>query len=109
MKPYLVIQLILLSAVGVLLIVFGLLLWIGKKISLIHEYHYRNVRPKDIPVYTRLMGIALLVFGAALVATGVLNALFDTSLGWIAFAVGMVVFFLLANHAQNTYNGSWFG
>ena len=27
----------------------------------------------------------------------------------IAFVVGLVVFFIIANHAQKKYNGGWFG
>ena len=109
MKPYFLIELIILSAVGLLLVIFGLLIWRKKKVSLIHEYHYRNVRPEDIPVYSRLMGIALLIFGVGIILTGVINIVFDTALGWVAFIVGMVVFFIIANHAQKKYNGSWFG
>ena len=109
MQPYLLIQLIILSAVGLLLVIFGLLILLRKKVSLVHEYHYRNVRPEDIPAYCRLLGISLLVFGVGIILTGVINAVFDTAFGWLAFVIGLVVFFIIANRAQRKYNGSWFG
>ena len=109
MKPYLLIQLIILSVVGLLLVIFGLLIWVKKKVSLVHEYHYRNVRSVDIPAYCRLLGRSLVILGIGTILTGVINVVFDTALGWLAFIVGLIVFFVLANRAQKKYNGSWFG
>ncbi len=95
-------------AVGLLCIVLGLLIWIKQKASLIHEYHYKNVKKEDIPAYTRLVGISLLAIGGGICITGAFN-LFASPLWWIPISVGFVAGFLVMNRAQKKYNGSWFG
>lgn len=52
---------ILCIAAGLFCVVFGLLVW--KKISLIHGYHYKKEKEDDVPSYTRLMGIGVLLIG----------------------------------------------
>ena len=49
--------------VGLLCVVLGLLLWKKQMISLVHDYHHKNVQKSDVPAYTRLMGIGLLLIG----------------------------------------------
>ena len=44
----------------VLSVVLGALLWKEQMLSLLHEYHYKNVKKEDIPAYTRQMGIGLI-------------------------------------------------
>ena len=94
-------------AVGALCFVFGLLIWKKQKVSLIHDYHYRNVRKEDIPAYTRLMGIGLILIGVGIWLTGVLT-LFDSTLWWIPMLAGFAAGFILMNRAQKKYNDSWF-
>ena len=62
-------------AVGLLCIILGLMLWKKQKISLIHSYHYKNVKKEDVPAYTRLMGIGLILIGVGICITGVLHLL----------------------------------
>ena len=76
-------------SVGMLCIVLGLILWIGKKVSILHSYHYKNVKEEDLPAYCRLAGIALMLIGLGIVVTGILN-LFELSLWWIPLLVGFV-------------------
>lgn len=57
-------------AVGLLCIILGLMLWKKQKISLIHSYHYKNVKKEDVPAYTRLMGIGLILIGVGICITG---------------------------------------
>ena len=64
------VELITLLLVGGLLVAFGLLLWKKQKIELLHDYHYRNVRPEDKGPYTRLVGQGLLCMGAGILLTG---------------------------------------
>ena len=47
-------------AVGLLLIVLGLLTWKKQRVTIIHEYHRKNVKKEDLPEYAREMGIATL-------------------------------------------------
>ena len=94
-------------AVGLLCIILGLMLWKKQKISLIHSYHYKNVKKEDVPAYTRLMGIGLILIGVGICITGVLNLLYS-SLWWIPLLAGFVMGFIIMNKSQKKYNGSWF-
>ena len=94
--------------VGLLCIVLGLLLWKKQMISLVHDYHYKNVQKSDVPAYTRLVGIGLLLIGIGTCLTGIINLALRTTAGWIAFGIGFFVGIGLMSKAQTKYNGSWF-
>lgn len=93
------------TAVGVLLIVLGSLIWFKRKVSLLHSYHYKNVKEEDLPTYCRLVGIALMLMGGGIVVTGVLN-IFYLSLWWLPLVVGFTSGGALFVYAQKKYNGS---
>ena len=101
-------EFIICMAVGILCIILGLILWKKQKISLVHDYHCRKVKKEDIPAYTRLMGIGLLLIGIGCCLTGIINLAFKAGAGWIAFVAGFIAGILQMNKAQKTYNGSWF-
>ena len=101
-------EFIICMAVGILCIILGLILWKKQKISLVHDYHCRKVKKEDIPAYTRLMGIGLLLIGIGCCLTGIINLAFKTGAGWIAFVAGFIAGILQMNKAQKTYNESWF-
>ena len=84
-----------------------LLIWKKEKVSLIHDYQYKNVQETDIPAYARLIGIGLILIGGGICITGVLN-LFESALWWIPLVVGILAGLIVMNKAQKTYNGSWF-
>lgn len=94
-------------AVGLLCIIFGLLIWKKQKVSLVHDYHYQNVRKEDIPAYARLLGIGLILIGIGICLTGLLN-IFESSLWWIPMLAGFIAGIIVMNKAQKKYNGSWF-
>ena len=54
------------------------------------------------------MGQGLLCLGTGTILTGLVNCILQTQNGWAFFLAGGAAFFLLANKAQKTYNGSWF-
>lgn len=93
---------------GAALIIAGLLLWKKQKIGLIHEYHHKNVRAQDVKAYTKCWGIGLFIFGLCVLPIGFITLIFHSSIGWILFAVGAAVCFILGHKAQKTYNFSWF-
>lgn len=95
-------------AVGALCIVLGLLVWLKKKLSLLHTYHYKNVKEQDVPAYARLMGIGLITIGVGIAVTGFFN-LFYLRLWWVPVLVGFVVGLTVIVIAQKKYNGSIFG
>ena len=95
-------------AVGVLCIALGCVLWIKKKVSILHTYHYKNVKPENIPAYARLVGIGLILIGAGIGVSAVLD-LFASRFWWIPLVVGFVFGFAVFYYAQKKYNGSVFG
>ena len=94
-------------AVGLLCVVLGILIWAKKKVTLLHDYHYKNVQPSDIPAYTRLAGISLILIGVGICVSGLFH-LRASSRWWIPMLVGIVAGVLVMNRAQKKYNGSWF-
>ena len=96
------------ASVGILCIVLGLIVWLKRKVSLLHSYHYKNVKEEDIPAYTRMIGIGLIVIGVGIAVTGVLNLLY-LSLWWIPLVVGFGVGLTVMYIAQKKYNGSIMG
>ena len=95
-------------AVGALCIILGLIIWLKQKISLVHDYHYKNVKKADVPAYCRLLGIGLIIIGAGIAVTGVFN-LFESPLWWIPITIGFAAGLFIMHKAQMKYNGSWFG
>ncbi len=94
-------------SVGILLTGLGLSIWKKQNASLLHDYHFKNVREEDIPGYTRMMGQGLIVMGAGVCLCGLLDLL-QSSFWWVPLLVGFVTGFLMMNRAQKKYNGSWF-
>ena len=94
-------------AVGLLCVVLGLVIWIKRKVSLVHTYHYKNVKQEDLPAYARLLGIGQILMGIGICVTGLLNLL-KSALWWIPMTAGFVAGFIVMNKAQKKYNGSWF-
>lgn len=94
--------------VGLPIIVLGILLWKKQMLSILHDYHYKNVRQRDIPAYTKQVGIGLILIGAGIVITGILN-LFYSPYWWIPLAGGMISGLVVMYKAQKKYNGSVLG
>ena len=91
--------------VAALCIVPGLMIWIGRKVFLLHSYHYKNVKPEDFSAYCRLIGIGLTVMGLGIATTGILN-IFYLPLWWIPLVFGFVVGIAVLVIAQKKYNGT---
>ncbi|MBO7519310.1 MAG: DUF3784 domain-containing protein [Clostridia bacterium] len=95
------------AAAGLLCIALGLLIRKKQAVSLLHDYHYKNVKSEDIPAYARLMGLGLILVGAGICVTGVL-LFFELPFWWVAMLTGLIAGILTMNKAQKKYNGSWF-
>lgn len=54
-------ELIIMSVVGLLFIYLGFMIWKKEKISLIHSYHHKKVKKCDKKDYTALMGIGMIL------------------------------------------------
>ncbi|MBE6125543.1 MAG: DUF3784 domain-containing protein [Erysipelotrichaceae bacterium] len=102
-----IIGLIIEFSAGILLIALGLSVWKKQNASLLHDYHFKNVRDEDIPGYTRMMGQGLIVMGVGVCLWGLLDLL-KSSFWWVPLLAGFVIGFFMMNKAQKKYNGSWF-
>ena len=94
--------------VGAICIVLGVLLWKEQRISILHDYHYKHVKKDDIPAYTRQIGIGLIIIGAGIIITGVLNLAYS-SLWWIPLLAGFIIGLIVIYITQKKYNGSVLG
>ncbi|MBR4762458.1 MAG: DUF3784 domain-containing protein [Clostridia bacterium] len=92
---------------GLLCIILGLLISKKQKVSLLQDYHYKNVKSEDIPAYAKLMGIGVILIGAGILVTGFLN-LFELPYWWVSLIAGIIAGIAVINRAQKKYNGSWF-
>ena len=95
-------------AVGAICIVLGILLWKKQRITILHDYHYKHVKKDDIPAYTRQMGIGLIIIGAGIIITGLLNLAYS-ALWWIPLLTGFVIGSVAIYRTQKKYNGSVLG
>ncbi len=95
-------------AIGIVLIVLGILTWKKQMVSILHAYHYKNVKKEDIPFYTRLMGIGQIVIGIGLCLTGMLRILTYNILSYSPFIAGFIIGLIIMHKAQIKYNGTWF-
>ena len=100
---------IVLFAVAALCVALGLVIWKKQKISLVHSYHYANVRDVDKPAYCKQVGISLLVIGGGVALDGAAALFRRESLGIALMMVGIVAGLYIMHKAQKRYNGGWFG
>ena len=84
-------------AMGVFLLVVGIVIWAGKKIDLIHGEEAHKVAEYDIVPYSRLMGIGVIILALAVEGYGIISAVesIPPYLHWIIVgsvgAVGIIV------------------
>ena len=106
--------LIVTSAVGVLLIVIGIINFNGN-INSLHSYHRSRVKPEDVLPFGRLVGIGMIIMGVAFLVFGVLitfssyykNHLLSI-IAYIVMGVGIVAGTSLSFYAMIKYNGGIF-
>ena len=77
--------------IGLICLICGYLIWKKQKLSLIHEYHWKNVRKEDIPAYARRVGLGLVIFGCGGLITGVAMPFSDTAIVWAPLFVGSII------------------
>ena len=104
-----IVGLIIEAIVGAAIITLGILIWVKRKVSLIHEYQYKNVDEKDVPAYTKLVGIGQLIIGTGICLAGLIRIFTRGKVYLAALAAGFVFGLIVLNKAQQKYNGSWFG
>lgn len=101
-------DLIVFSAVGLVLIVLGFLTWKKQTTAFLHSYHYGKVKEEDVPAYTKAMGVGQIFIGIGFCVTGVLKLFTEGALSWAGLIAGLAAGLPFIAKAQKTYNGSWF-
>ena len=94
-------------ATGIACIVLGTMIWKKRKISLIHDYHYRNVKQEDLSAFARSIGIGIILIGAGIGITGTLDLL-GSSFWWAPMLAGFVFGLVIIFRTLKKYNGSVF-
>lgn len=97
-------QLILMSLIGTLCIVLGLLIWKGQRITLIHDYQWSRVREEDKPAYTCGIGRATALLGLGVLLTGIMNYLTGSQWGWLIFFSSFAISMVQYIRVQGRYN-----
>ena len=103
-----IIALVFMLALALAFVWIGLLIWKKQRIDLIHEYHHTKVSKKDVPAYTKLMGIAMIVIGAGIGVGAAVTFLVSKSLGFPLVIAAIIAGAVLMSRAQKKFNGSWF-
>ena len=94
------------AAIGLVLIILGLVTWKKQTTVFLHSYHYKKVKEEDVPAYTRLMGIGQIIIGAGFCLTAVLKLFVQGS--WAFLIAGLAAGLPFMHKAQKDHNGSWF-
>jgi len=90
--------------VGIILVTLGYLLWVKKKITLLHDYHYDKVPEGDKEIFCTISGLGIFIIGIGLLVTAVIIGITDSARSFIAMAVGFVVGLGFLIYAGLRYN-----
>ena len=98
---------IIVELVGVVFMILAKKISDGK-IELIHDYHWKNVREKDKPFYTKEFSKGIYVIGIGLLVSGVAIYMEKSLFILIALFGSIIAGGYILNKVQKKYNGSWF-
>ena len=105
---------IVLLIIGVICIVIGISNRKGN-ISLLHSYHRKCVSEEDRLPFGKLVGLGMIVIGAALILAGALTFVAGrlqadvwATVGEIALIAGLVIGLGISFYAMKKYNGGIF-
>ena len=93
--------------VGVICIAIGISNRKGN-LSLLHSYHKNNVSEEDRIPFGKLVGLGMIIVGAALAVYGGLSLVSAAAIGNAVLIVGLVVGLGLAFYAMKKYNNGIF-
>ncbi|WP_242996520.1 DUF3784 domain-containing protein [Coprococcus sp. AF21-14LB] len=97
-------ELIFMSLIGILCLYLGWEIWKKEKITLIHDYHHKRVKDIDKKAYTGQMGKGMLIIGAGVMLTGIVDFITTSLFGWCFFVIGFSIGLVMMTHAQIKYN-----
>ena len=95
---------LIMGLVGLLCVTLGLLIRKKQRITLLHEYHYRNVSEADKPAFCRLAGWGMLCIGAGILISAAALALTESLWSFLGFGGGFPLGLVLLLQAGKKYN-----
>ena len=98
-------ELIITIITGIVLFILGWQIWKNEKITLIHSYHYKNVRDENKKAYTTEIGMAAIIIAIGIILTGIVDYTTQSVYGWFVFIFSFAVGISLVIHTQIKYNG----
>lgn len=69
--------------IGCSLCFISYLVGVKKQVGLIHSYHYNNVSKEHLNIFTKLMGLGILICSIGVLSVGVLDIFFSNSVNEI--------------------------
>ena len=98
------------AALGLLVCVFGIIHMTGN-ISTLHSYHRKRVSEEDRKPFGKLVGLGTLIIGVAIVVFGAMMLAFEKTqldlyaiLGTVLLIVGIVLGTVISFYAMKKYN-----
>lgn len=108
------IEVIVTFIVGIICIVIGIMNIRGN-VSMLHEYHTKNVKEEDKESFGRLVGTGMLVLGGSIIVYSILKTLtiqledkIYIIIGTIIMIVGVIIGIFISFYAMRKYNGGIF-
>ena len=95
---------LLIGGIGLVFVIMGYLIGIKEKISLLHNYHYKNVSGEDKTAFCRLSGMGIALIGVGLLVTAVIIGVTDSAWSFLAFAAGFAAGLVLLIYAGARYD-----
>ena len=92
------------GVVGIIILVIGLLIWWGKRISLLHSYHYTRVKSENKKAFCAMMGIGVSLLGISLIISAILLLITHSVLSFLGVGAGFAVGLPPIIYAENKYN-----
>lgn len=88
---------------GIGTVLLGIFNWKGD-ITSIHWYNRNRVTTENIKKYGKVMGLGTMIIGSSLVATALLQLIFEGECAWCITLIGVVVGLILMIYGQFKYN-----
>jgi hypothetical protein len=108
------IEVIVTFIVGIICIVIGIMNIRGN-VSMLHEYHTKNVKEEDKESFGRLVGTGMLVLGGSIIVYSILKTLtiqledkIYIIIGTIIMIVGVIIGIFISFYAMRKYNDGIF-
>ena len=99
-----IIGLLITGGVGIIISIFGWLIWKKEMISLMHSYHIDKVSEEDKAAFCKLSGIGLIVIGIGLIISAIILGLTSSKYSFLCFCLCFIIGLIMFIVAGIKYN-----